>query len=122
MINDGASIVDIGGESTRPGSKIVQRGEEWKRIENIIIKIKKNFSKTPLSLDTRKSDVMKKGIKCGINIINDVSGLEFDKKSFSIINYKKIPFILHHMQGTPETMQKNPKYVDAIFDIYDFFE
>ena len=122
MISNGATIIDIGGESTRPGSKVVNEKEEWNRIKNIIIKIKKNFPKIPLSLDTRKSYVMKKGIESGVNIINDVSGLNFDEKSFGIISSKKIPFILHHMQGTPDTMQKNPKYEDALLDIYDFFE
>jgi len=122
MINNGAAIIDVGGESTRPGSKIVNEKEEWERVKNVIIKIKKEFPKISLSLDTRKSYVMKKGIECKVNIINDVSGLNFDKKSFSIINLNKIPFILHHMQGTPDTMQKNPKYNDAILDIYDFFE
>ena len=122
MIIDGAKIIDIGGESTRPGSKIVNEKEEWNRIKKIIIKIKKNFPKIPLSLDTRKSHVMKKGIECGVNLINDVSGLNFDKKSFNLINLKNIPFILHHMQGTPDTMQKNPKYDDALLDIFDFFE
>ena len=122
MISNGATIIDIGGESTRPGSKVVNEKEEWNRIKNIIIKIKKNFPKIPLSLDTRKSYVMKKGIESGVNIINDVSGLNFDEESFSIISSKKIPFILHHMQGTPDTMQKNPKYEDALLDIYDFFE
>ena len=122
MIASGASIIDIGGESTRPGSKIVQEKDEWSRVENIIKTFKRNFSKTPLSLDTRKAYVMKKGIDCGVNIINDVSGLNFDKKSFDVIKSKKIPFILHHMQGTPNTMQKNPKYDDALLDVYDFFE
>ncbi len=122
MINSGASIIDVGGESTRPGSKIINDKDEWNRIKNLIIKLKKNFSNIPLSLDTRKSYVMNKGIEFGANIINDVSGLNFDKKSFDIINSKKIPFILHHMQGTPDTMQKNPKYEDALLDIYDFFE
>jgi dihydropteroate synthase len=122
MIKSGATILDIGGESTRPGSKIVNEKEEWNRIENIVVKIKKDFSKIPLSLDTRKSYVMKKGIEHGVNIINDVSGLNFDKKSFEVINLKNIPFILHHMQGTPDTMQKNPKYIDALLDIYDFFD
>ena len=122
MISSGAAIIDIGGESTRPSSKVVNEKDEWKRIENIIIKLKKNFPRIPLSLDTRKSYVMKKGIECGINIINDVSGLNFDKKSFDVINSKSIPFILHHMQGTPDTMQKNPKYEDALLDIFDFFE
>ena len=122
MIKNGATIVDIGGESTRPGSKTINQKEEWERIKNIITKLKKHFPKILLSLDTRKSYVMKQGIKNGIDIINDVSGLKFDKKSFNIINSKKVPFILHHMQGTPNTMQKNPKYDDALLDIYDFFE
>jgi len=122
MINDGASIIDIGGESTRPGSKLINDKEEWNRVENTIIDLRKNFPNIILSLDTRKSYVMKKGIECGVNIINDVSGLNFDKKSFNVINSKNIPFILHHMQGTPDTMQKNPKYEDALLDIYDFFE
>ncbi len=122
MINSGAAIIDIGGESTRPGSKIVSEENEWKRIKKIIFKIKKKFPKIVLSLDTRKSYVMKKGAECGIDLINDVSGLNFDKKSFNVVNSKKIPFILHHMQGTPKTMQNNPKYNDAILDIFDFFE
>ena len=122
MIKDGAAIIDIGGESTRPGSKIVNEKEEWERIEKIIIRLKKTYPEIPLSLDTRKSYVIKKGIEYGVNIINDVSGLNFDKKSFDIINSKKIPFVLHHMQGTPETMQINPKYDDALLDIFDFFE
>ena len=122
MIKSGATIIDVGGESTRPGSKVVNEKKEWDRIKNTIIKLKKDFPKTPLSLDTRKSYVMKKGIECGINIINDVSGLNFDSKSFNVISLKNIPFILHHMQGTPDTMQKNPKYDDALLDIYDFFE
>ena len=122
MIKNGAVIIDIGGESTRPGSKIINEKDEWERIKNTIIKVKKNFPKIPLSLDTRKSNVMKLGIKQGVDIINDVSGLNFDKKSFNIINSNKIPFVLHHMQGTPDTMQKNPKYDDALLDIFDFFE
>ena len=122
MIKNGAKIIDIGGESTRRGSKIVQDKEEWNRIKNTISKIKKFFPKIPISLDTRKSFIMKKGIELGVSIINDVSGLNFDKKSFDTINSNKIPFILHHMQGTPNTMQKNPKYNDALLDIYDFFE
>jgi len=122
MIKNGATIIDIGGESTRPGSQVVNEIKEWNRIKNIIIKFKNKFPNTILSLDTRKSYVMEQGIKNGVDIINDVSGLNFDKKSFNIINTNKIPFILHHMQGTPNTMQKNPKYKDVILDIYDFFE
>ncbi len=122
MMKDGATIIDVGGESTRPGSKTVNGKDEWNRIKNTIIKLKKNFSSKILSLDTRKSYVMKKGLECGVDIINDVSGLNFDKKSFNVIKSKRTPFILHHMQGTPNTMQKNPKYDDALLDIYDFCE
>jgi len=122
MSKSGAAIIDVGGESTRPDSKIINDEEEWSRIKNTIVNLKKNYPKIILSLDTRKSQIMKKGIENGVNIINDVSGLEFDKKSFDLINSKKIPFILNHMQGTPDIMQKNPKYNDALLDIYDFFE
>jgi len=122
MIDSGAALVDIGGESTRPGSKVVDEKEEWKRIKDIIIKLKENFPKIPISLDTRKKYVMEKGLNCGVDIINDVSGLNFDKKSFDFIKSKNIPFVLHHMQGTPETMQKNPNYDDVLLDIYDYFE
>ena len=122
MISDGAKIIDVGGESTRPGSKIVNDEKEWKRVKQVIIKIKKKFPKMTLSLDTRKAHVMKKGIECGVDIINDVSGLNYNKDSFKIINSHNIPFILHHMQGTPDNMLVNPKYDDALLDIYDFFE
>ena len=122
MLENGATIIDIGGESTRPGSSTVDAKEEWRRVADTIIKFKKNFPNTILSLDTRKSYVMSKGIKNGIDIINDVSGLNYDKKSLEVINSKKIPFILHHMQGTPNTMQNNPKYEDVLLDIFDFFE
>ena len=122
MINSGATIVDIGGESTRPGSITVDEKDEWKRVENTITNVKKNFPKALLSLDTRKSYVMSKGIESGVDIINDVSGLKFDKKSFDLINLKKKPFILHHMQGIPDTMQNNPTYDDVLLDIFDFFE
>jgi len=122
MIKNGATIIDIGGESTRPGSRTISKEDEWNRIKNTISKLKKDIPKMLLSLDTRKSYIMKKGIENKVDIINDVSGLKFDKKSFKIINKKKIPFILHHMQGSPNTMQKNPKYSDALLDIYDFFE
>ena len=122
MIDSGANIIDIGGESTRPGSITLDEKDEWKRIEKTVVKFKKNFPKVLLSLDTRKSYVMKNGIQNGADIINDVSGLSFDKQSFNLINSKKIPFVLHHMQGTPNTMQNNPMYKDALLDIFDFFE
>jgi dihydropteroate synthase len=119
LLKFGADIVDVGGESTRPGSKPVSEKKEWKRIENIIREISK---KIPLSLDTRKADIMSKGVKIGIKLINDVSGLNYDPKTLDLLKKNKSPFVIQHSQGTPENMQNNPKYKNELLDIYDFFE
>ena len=112
--------MDIGGEATNPGSRDVDSDEEWKRISPILFEIKK--LKKFLSLDTRKSLIMKKGIKNKINLINDVSGFEYDPNTIKVLKETNIPFVIHHMQGNPKTMQKKPKYKNVILDIYDFFE
>ncbi|MDA8822774.1 dihydropteroate synthase, partial [Candidatus Pelagibacter bacterium] len=122
MINSGADIIDIGGESTRPGSKIISTKIEWERVKTVIKIFKKLFPKTSLSIDTRKSLVMKNAIKHNVDIINDVSCFKFDKDSFNTIRNKNLWKIIHHMQGTPQTMQINPKYHHVLLDIYDFFE
>ncbi len=116
----GSDIIDIGGESTRPMSKKVDDKVEWNRIKSILFKLKKK--KIPVSLDTRKSIIMEKGIKLGIKLINDISGLKFDARTINIIKKYKIPFVIHHIQGNPQTMQKNPKYKNVILDIYDYFD
>jgi len=115
----GADIVDVGGESTRPGSKSISEKEEWSRIEKIIRKLGK---KIPLSVDTRKAGIMSKGVKVGIKLINDVSGLSYDSKTIDVLQKNKSPFVIQHSQGTPENMQNNPKYKNELLDIYDFFE
>jgi len=122
MIKAGAKIIDVGGESTRPGSKTVLTRMEWKRIENIVKNFKKKNKKTCLSIDTRKSEVMTKAIKYGADLINDVSGFNYEDQSLSRLEKYNVAKILHHMQGTPNTMQKNPKYKNVLLDIYDFFE
>jgi dihydropteroate synthase len=115
----GADIVDVGGESTRPGSKPVTKKEEWNRLEKIIQNINKKIS---ISLDTRKSEIMKKGIQIGIKLINDVSGLSYDHKTVDVLQEYKTPFVIQHSQGSPKNMQKNPRYENELLDIYDFFE
>jgi dihydropteroate synthase len=115
----GANIIDIGGESTRPGSKAVNNKHEWNRLKDILKNLDK---KIPLSLDTRKSQIMEKGIKIGVKLINDISGLNFDKKTIKVLKKYNIPFIIQHIQGTPENMQKKPKYKNVLLDVYDFFE
>ncbi len=119
LIKFGADIVDVGGESTRPGAKEIQESKEWKRINFVLKKICKNRA---ISLDTRKSKIMEKGIKLGVKLINDVSGLDFDTNSINILKKYSTPFVIHHSLGNPEIMQKNPKYKNVLFDIYDFFE
>jgi dihydropteroate synthase len=122
MINSGADIIDIGGESTRPNSKIIPPQIEWERIKDIIKKFKKKYPKVILSVDTRKSLVMKNAIKYKIDIINDVSCFKFDTKSSKAIEKNNLWKIIHHMQGTPQSMQINPKYNHVLLDIYDFFQ
>ena len=119
LYNDGADLIDVGGESTRPGSKTVNKKDEWIRINEILKSIVK---KIPISLDTRKSEIMKNGIKLGVKLINDVSGLSFDPETINILKKYKVPFVIQHKLGTPENMQKNPKYNNELLDIYDFFE
>ena len=115
----GADIIDLGGESTKPGSKAISIKKEWNRIKKTIKKIDK---KIPLSLDTRKSEIMEKGIKNGILLINDISGLNYDSKTINILKKYNIPFVIHHSQGIPENMQIRPNYRNELLDIYDFFE
>tara|TARA_B100000700_G_scaffold265166_1_gene303363 strand:- start:311 stop:1372 length:1062 start_codon:yes stop_codon:yes gene_type:complete len=122
MIQSGADIIDVGGESTRPGSKTVDPRMEWKRVEYVLKNFKKKYKKTCLSIDTRKSDLMVRSIKCGVDLINDVSGFNYDQSSLSKLKRHNVTKVLHHMQGTPETMQKNPKYKNVLLDVYDFFE
>ena len=122
MIGAGANIIDVGGESTRPDSKTVLTNIEWRRIENIIKNFKKKHKTICLSIDTRKSEVMIKAIKHGADLINDVSGFNYENQSLSRLKKYNIAKVFHHMQGTPNTMQKNPKYKNVLLDIYDFFE
>ena len=109
MVESGADIIDVGGESTRPGSKIIDPKVEWKRVEHVLKNFKKKYKKICLSVDTRKSILMSRSIKYGADLINDVSGFEHDPKTLLTLNNYGISKVLHHMQGTPNTMQKPPK-------------
>ena len=120
LINDGAKIIDIGGESTRPGSEEVTAAKEWNRVKKVLNHIK--FKNIFVSLDTRKSFVMKNASDFKLNLINDVSGLSYDKKTINFLKESKLPFVLHHMKGFPKNMQRNPKYENVLLDIYDYFE
>ena len=120
LLLNGAKIIDIGGESTRPGANDINPIKEWGRIQSVL-KILKN-KKCFVSLDTRKSFVMNKAFKMKIDLINDVSGLNYDPKTINFLKKTKIPFVLHHMKGTPQNMQIRPSYKNVLLDIYDYFE
>ena len=122
MIKSGAQIIDIGGESTRPGSKTIKVENEWKRVQKVLELFKKKYKKVCLSLDTRKSELMIKGVKHGVDLINDVSGFEYDHGALVKLKKYKVAKVIHHMQGTPNTMQINPRYKNVLLDIYDFFQ
>ena len=120
LIKSGCEIIDIGGESTRPGSIEVEKIKEWKRIKSTLNRLKK--LKKTISLDTRKSWIMEKGIKNKASIINDISGFSYDLNTLNVLKKYKISFIINHIQGTPKTMQKNPKYKNVLLDVYDYFD
>jgi len=120
LFKDGCQIIDIGGESTRPGSEEIETNKEWGRIFPTLLKIKK--MKKIISLDTRKSLIIERGVKNKVSLINDVSGLNHDPYTIKILSKTNIPFVIHHMKGNPDTMQINPKYKNVVLDIYDFFE
>ena len=119
LLRAGCKIIDIGGESTRPGSKDIDKNIEWKRIKNLIKRIK-NY-KFLLSLDSRKTFVMRKAIKYKLNIVNDVSGFSYDNQTIKFLKDTNLPLVINHSKGDPETMQKKPSYKNVLLEIYDFF-
>ena len=121
MISAGADILDIGGESTRPGSAYVEADQEIERVVPLIEGIR-GFSDIPISIDTRKSAVAEASLKAGADIVNDVSGLRDDPKLGFIVSMYDVPVILMHMRGTPESMQNSPHYTDVIEEIINELE
>ena len=113
MVEEGADIIDIGGESTRPGSKPLELKEELRRVMPVIDSIAKEVD-VPISIDTYKSTVAQRAIEAGAEIINDISGLNFDQSLAKVAAKEDTPLVLMHIRGTPETMQKDIHY-DSIF-------
>lgn len=120
MSEDGADIIDIGGESTRPGSENVPESEELKRTIPVIKEVKKLNKQIVLSIDTTKGEVARQALDNGAEMVNDISGLTFSKSMVSIVKEFDAGVIVMHIQGTPETMQDNPFYDDIITEVYDF--
>ncbi|MDD5434745.1 MAG: dihydropteroate synthase [Nitrospira sp.] len=116
---DGADIIDIGGESTRPGSLPVSAEDEIKRVIPVIKGLAAHV-KIPISIDTYKSEVAELAVKAGASIINDISALRFDPDMVNVAREYNATVVLMHMLGTPQDMQKNPFYSDVILEVHDF--
>jgi len=121
MLEHGADIIDVGGESTRPGSDPVDAETEKKRVVPVIAEIKKQFPKAVISIDTVKSSVAAAAINAGAEIVNDVSGLTFDHDMASVCADAKKPVVIGHIKGLPKDMQQNPVYGDLFAEMLDFF-
>ncbi len=122
MIEHGAHIIDIGGESTRPGSDPVSEDEELKRVIPVFEKAVHEFPETIFSVDTTKYAVAKAALQAGCHIINDVSGLEKEPRFADLCAEYQAGYVLMHSQGDPKTMQKNPVYDDVVHEIYEMFK
>ncbi|MGZ4054525.1 MAG: dihydropteroate synthase [Bacteroidia bacterium] len=122
MIEAGAEIIDIGAYSTRPAAKEISEEEESKRLLPAILRIRKEFPEVLISADTFRAIIAEKAVNAGANIINDISGGTFDEKMFSTIAKLNVPYVLMHIQGTPQTMQLNPHYKNVVDEVAAFFE
>ena len=122
LLAEGAHILDIGGESTKPGATPVTPEQEQERIIPVIKGIKAQYPNAIISVDTRNADTMQMAINAGTDIINDISALTHDSQSLSVVAGARIPVMLMHMQGTPETMQDKPKYDDVVSEVYDYLK
>lgn len=120
MQAEGADIIDIGGESTRPGAEKVSVKDEIKRVVPVIEALTNNVN-VPISIDTYKSEVADAAVKAGASMINDISGLRFDPKMAKVAAKHKIPVVIMHIKGTPRDMQKNPEYKSLIPEITAYF-
>ena len=120
MAADGAAIIDVGGESTRPGAATVWEGDEIERVLPIVQRLAAGGN--AVSIDTRKSSVMSAAIGAGAKLVNDVSALTWDPQSADVIARADVPVVLMHHQGDPQTMQKDPRYDDVLVEVYQWLE
>lgn len=120
MVEDGADIIDIGGESTRPGSESITIDEELRRTIPVIEALTREI-KVPISIDTYKSEVAMAALDSGASMVNDISGLRFDPKMSEIVSEYQVPVVIMHIKGRPKDMQQNPVYEALLPEIMDYF-
>ena len=119
MVKDGADMIDVGGESTRPGAEYIPADEEIRRVVPVIRKIRQKTI-APISIDTYKSEVARAALEAGATIVNDISGLHFDEKMVEVIAEHGASVVIMHIKGTPKDMQTNPEYEDVVREVYDY--
>ena len=121
MAHEGADVIDVGGESTRPYSREISVAEELDRVIPVIEALAKELS-IPISIDTCKSTVARESLNAGASIVNDISALRFDPRMAPVVSQAEVPVVLMHMKGTPQNMQEHPVYNDVVSEIRTFFE
>ncbi|MCG9899884.1 MAG: dihydropteroate synthase [Hydrotalea sp.] len=121
MVEEGADVLDIGGQSTRPGSNQLSWEEEWNRIKQPLKSIRKNYPKVLISVDTFYSEVAERAIDVGADIINDISAGNMDHQMIARVGKLNVPYVCMHMQGTPSNMQDHPSYNHVTKDVISFF-
>ena len=121
MLLEGASIIDIGAQSSRPGAKPIHFETEKKRLLTAISDVKQHFPDIIISVDTYNAEIARLCLLNGADMINDISAGEMDKKMFEVVADLDVPYIMMHMQGTPDIMQENPQYKNVVDDILIFF-
>lgn len=121
MITEGAAIIDVGGMSSRPQSTVISPTEEIERVLAAIKSIKKYFPETVISIDTFRAEVALPAVEAGASLINDISGGTIDASLFEKIAPLNVPYVLTHIQGTPQSMQDNPTYEDVVQEVLDYF-
>ena len=121
MIEEGADLIDVGGESTRPGSERVPAAEQLRRVLPVVEAIREAFpAGTGISIDTTSAEVAARALDAGASIINDVSAGQEDPQMFALACERRVPIVLMHMQGQPATMQNDPRYADVVAEVRDF--
>ena len=121
LLNEGASIIDLGGQSTRPGSERLPAAEEWKRVFRPLARLRREFPETVFSVDTFYAEVAEYAVAEGADMINDVSGGTMDAKMFETVARLNVPYVLTHIRGTPQDMQADPHYEDVVKEVMRFF-
>lgn len=121
MVSEGASMLDIGALSSRPGAKMISVEEEWQRLAKAVQLIRKAFPKIIFSVDTFRAEIAKRAAMEGIDLINDISAGDMDKDMLKTVAALNLPYIAMHMQGRPQTMQIQPQYTNVVREIIDYF-